>query len=70
MKAEEKQMTDQERESLYLKQHALRCPYCASPDITAGSSDFDDNIAWRAIYCNTCDKQWTENFAIVSITFD
>ena len=43
------------------------CPFCDSSDITAGDADFSSINAWRNIKCNSCNKEWTEEFTITAI---
>ena len=44
-----------------------KCPFCDSENITGGDTDFSCINAWRNIKCNSCLKEWIEEFTITNI---
>jgi formate dehydrogenase maturation protein FdhE len=50
----------------YLK-YPDKCPFCDSENTTGGDIDFSGINAWRNIKCNSCLKEWTEEFTITNI---
>lgn len=43
------------------------CPFCGSENVTAGDTDFSYINAWRNVKCNSCKKEWTEEFTITNV---
>lgn len=50
----------------YLKEPD-NCPFCDSENITGDDTDFGGINAWRKIKCNSCLKEWREEFTITYI---
>lgn len=63
-------MTPEQKEA-YLKNPRL-CPYCQSPDITAGDhhgeGDFGDpHVIYCIMTCDDCSKLWMDQFRLVGV---
>lgn len=43
------------------------CPFCGSEDVVGGDTDFSYINAWRNCKCNSCLKEWTEEFTITNV---
>jgi len=50
----------------YLKDSS-KCPYCDSPEITGGRSNYSGDTMWRTISCNNCSKRWDEVYDLVNV---
>ena len=53
----------------YLKDLALKCPYCGKDDLNAGVVQFanDDLAIHRDAFCYSCCARWRETFAMTGI---
>lgn len=61
--------THEELEEIYLENDANHCPYCESPNISGGDTDFDCTHAFRNVVCKNCGKEWAEVFEITGVIF-
>jgi formate dehydrogenase maturation protein FdhE len=46
------------------------CPFCGSTNITAEHAEFDWNTGSRPVACESCDKEWVEEFTLTSVIFN
>lgn len=51
----------------YLEHNGLICPYCDSKEITATSSDFDDDYCWRNVACDDCGETWQDIYTLTDV---
>jgi transposase-like protein len=43
------------------------CPFCGGDDVeTTAGIQVDGAQAWQEVMCNTCDKSWTDQYALVA----
>lgn len=51
----------------YLEDHGGRCFFCKSPNITAGSSEYESDSIIREVWCNDCKRTWFDVYTLTSV---
>ena len=59
-------MTEEQKEK-YLKQAGTKCTYCESEDLLASGITNDSSCAWENITCETCHKEWTDEYTLTGV---
>jgi hypothetical protein len=52
----------------YVERKGVCCPHCGSDQLRAGPYDTQDDAVFRAVRCETCEKEWTDELSLTSIT--
>jgi len=52
----------------YVSGHFTSCPFCGDGAIEGGPVEIDGNIARQDISCAVCEKQWRDEYRLVSIS--
>ena len=42
----------------------VRCPFCNSHDIEAGSTTVEQGKIYQDVECNACGKEWTDEYKL------
>lgn len=58
------------QKKVYLKNVAVKCPYCGSGDITGSQIDVEGNSAIQEVTCDNCDARWHDVYKLVDVLED
>jgi len=61
-------MLTQEQSRKYIEQSGVNCPHCNSSNIEGGSMDMNAGNIYQNIWCNDCQEEWTDEYALVGVT--
>lgn len=51
----------------YIDKMGCHCPYCDSSDIIGEGVEIEANEAYQQMFCNVCDRGWTDEYKLVRI---
>lgn len=54
----------------YLANQGVRCPFCHSNNIEAGTGEINAGDAFQKVVCNDCEKEWTDEYKLVGFSSD
>jgi len=60
-------MLSQQQKTDYIRNGAWCCPYCGSPNITAGSFEVTGTECFQPVYCLDCKASWQDVYQLTSI---
>jgi hypothetical protein len=54
----------------YVKEGGGYCLYCGSINVEGGQVDIERGIALQKIFCNDCQRSWTDKYFLVDVLED
>lgn len=62
-----KMVSNEDRETAYVKNKGMKCPFCGKSSIEGSSIEIDGGIAWQDVYCTDCEAEWTDLYTLTGI---
>lgn len=60
-------MLTKEQRLTYVTETYCKCPVCGSGQIEGDSFDGSDDIAWQKLWCNECEYEWIDTYALCDV---